>query len=467
MQGSEEKEATREGWVGDSNYHRRHHSRSEKRAERIACHLSCASNFLDVGCNEGLVSEYLLRTGKVEKATGIELSDAKLSKWLSESDSFEFIKGDVENIVLEEKYDCIFYGAVHHHIVRESGFPAAINVFKKLAYSCADKIYFETGQLAEGGRWQWQREIYKNFSNDEEHFWFLLQSIEPILKNFKVIGRFYIHGVRRYLCEISVEDRGVEEEESCIDFEFSSIKNQEDFIKNPNIENGLDANDKAINNLDPFFRKIKTNEGSFFVKQRMASPHVDFLEYKIGRQIDFEWFVRPLGLSSSGIVFPWVDAMPLMKAKGIEKYKRKKLIDQLDTILEDAKSKKVELVRSLLIGRKNSRMFDVVDFNVRNFLFDGDNLFVVDVEYFSDGNSSRNILHFSKLYFRLGAFTKSAKLAFLGSGIRVLLSIKSFFFPFEIRVLRRSPSLISWSVARIRWVGGVALIRIFPSLAEK
>lgn len=456
----------KEEWDGDSGYHKRHTNRSTRRAERIACHLKKVSSFLDVGCNEGLVSEYLLKAGKVERATGIELSNAKVSSWLKDNEHFRFIQGDIEKLELTEKYECIFYGAVHHHIVRESGFDAAVDVFRRLAYSCTDKIYFETGQLIEGGRWGWQREIAKYFSNDEEHFWFLLQTIEPILKGFKVVGRFYIHGVRRYLCEISVKD--VREKPLDVNFQLPEIREEQDFFRGVGGGcNGLHSVGSNMRFFGPCFKKIETDEGDFFIKQRSSALHVDFLEYQIGRSVDFDWFVSPLGLSESGIVFPWIQGAPLMKVRGLSKAAKMQAVAQVDAILHDAKSKIVSLPDSLFNGRSHVRIFDVVDFNVNNFLFENEELLVVDFEYFSGENSARNYLHFSKLYFHLGAFSKAVSFAVYGGCIRLSLAVKYSFYPFEVRVLRRCPSLFSWMLAKFKGGLGVALIKLFPRFSEK
>lgn len=452
-------------WSGDSNYHRRHCRRSLKRAERIGCHLVRANTLLDVGCNEGLVSEYLLRMGKADFVTGIEMSDAKLSNWLKESAHFELINASVEDVAFERRYDCIFYGAVHHHIVRESGITTAVKIFQKLAHACDDRMFFETGQLGEGGRWEWQRALAKYFSNDEEHFWYLLRSVEPILKSFKVIGQYYIHGVPRYLCEISFKSQGDETKD--FDFSVGGFDEIQRFRRMDGSKAFKLESDRQADSLSPTFKRLEQSGQYIFTKQRPLLPHVDLTEYQIGSQLDFSWAVRPLGYSDAGIVFPWVEGKAIAKEKGFSGSLQRQLIAQLDTIMRDAKRRRVDLQPSLLVGCKRRSTFDVIDFNINNYLLVGEELKVVDFEFFSDVTRSRNYINFANVYYRLGARVPACKYYSYGLLGMLAESAGNSIRPFEVRVVRRSPSLLSWLHTLIRSRTGRLLIRLFPFLSEK
>lgn len=451
-------------WKGDSGYHGRHERRSLKRAERIACHIKESRNFLDVGCNEGLVSECLLRSGKVSKATGVEISDAKVSGWLSECDKFTFVNGDVLSLEFEEKFDCIFYGAVHHHVVREAGFDEALKIFQKLAGCCEGKIFFETGQLTEGGRWEWQRNILKRFSNDEEHIWYLLQSIEPILQGFKVIGRYWIHGVRRYLCEISVSQKSVNDKCSGLVGYSNSIS--DDKAAHEEGLGWLDVGESKYNDFGPDFLKVVSGEADLFVKRRNLMRHFDIVEFDIGISLPFDWAVKPLKMSGLGLVFPWISGQ-LFRDASPSAYDPKEVKRKLDQVIVDAKTHKVFLPPSLLRSRSDCSLFDVVDFNPENFFIVDGEIKVVDFEYFSDRSAARNFYNFSKLYFSLGERWVGLKFWIIGVGMMLALSVKDSCAPFEVRVLRRAPSLLSWLGVKVRTAAGLVLIKVIPALSEK
>ncbi|OQX30433.1 MAG: hypothetical protein B0D96_05905 [Candidatus Sedimenticola endophacoides] len=120
----------------DSLYHRRHSKRSLRRAERIAEYIQPGDEILDVGCNQGVISDCILRDSKPSSVTGVELSRATVSKVLFDNPEFDFIEGNICDIRLEKQFDVIVYGAVHHHILRERGLSEAVRVWRSLAGRC-------------------------------------------------------------------------------------------------------------------------------------------------------------------------------------------------------------------------------------------------------------------------------------------------------------------------------------------
>jgi len=453
-------------WNGDAGYHSRHYKRSISRAERIACHIRLANRFLDVGCNEGVVSEYLLKSGKVKKAVGVELSDVEPSLWLRKNNDFELIKNDIQNITFDESFDCVFYGAVHHHLVRESGIVTALEVFKKIASVCTGKIYFETGQLTEGSRWKWQREINNYFSSDEEHIWYLLQSIEPILTGFKVVGKYFIHGVPRYLCEISV-DGNRDDLSLKSEYFFDQNKKKASDLCDAIGKTDLLLIDYMKSDIKPTFRKISYLGKSFFIKKRYLLPHVDFLEYKIGSSVEYDWAVSPVLYTEKGIIFPWIDGIPLSKVNKLSPDLTICLQRQLDLIVKNVFTKTIKLPPSLLYAPVEASLAAIVDFNINNFIVNGDRIRVVDFEYHSSNTIARNYVNFSRAYFKLGAFMKGV--VFLSRGLvkEGVFSFKSIFFPFEIRALKRRPSLFWWVFIKMRNLFDRFLIKMLPFYSEQ
>src|SRR5690606_16398339 len=143
-----------------------------------------------------ITSEWLLRSGVAKRVTGIELSKSVVEHSLLMNPRFQLIVGDVTRVASYGYNDVCVYGAVHHHILHEYGLDTAIRTLKYLAKSTRSTIFFETGQLCEIGRWPWQRTLRRYFSSDEAHFNYLLASIEDRVADIKVIGRYWIHGVR-------------------------------------------------------------------------------------------------------------------------------------------------------------------------------------------------------------------------------------------------------------------------------
>jgi len=453
-------------WRGDPSYHRRHHIRSVKRARRIAFHNKNIERFLDVGCNEGLVSEYLLKSGKVKKAVGVELSDASLSSSLNKCPDFTLLKGDIVDLEFEDQFDCIFYGAVHHHIVREHGFHTALSVFKKLVAVCKGKIYFETGQLTEGSRWLWQRKLNALFSNDEEHFNCLLRAIEPSLSGVKVVGRFRIHGIRRYLLELTVNR--AELEISGLDYFLpEEVANIEPLRKKDNDAKSLASMPERPEYFGPTFGRLDTGAGELFLKYRPEMEHVDYMEYLVGRSVSADWALKPLGYSAHGIVFPWFQGTSIFEALEFNGVNYKSIEKQLDKIVEEVFNLTVDTPASLFFESNQNIVVDIVDFNGSNFLYDSKSglLKVCDFEVFSSSNRARNLRTFSSIYFRLRSYRKATSLAFRALKLGII-GLRSSSDPFEVRVLRRTPSIWSWLFVKGRSRLERIVCGIFPFFKE-
>ena len=107
--------------ASDSTYHSRHSKRTLARAERIASHIAAPGRLLDVGCNNGITSAYMLDAGKAREVTGIELHAETVERALREHEAFTLLEGNVVELDLGGQYDHVIYGAVHHHILNLFG----------------------------------------------------------------------------------------------------------------------------------------------------------------------------------------------------------------------------------------------------------------------------------------------------------------------------------------------------------
>lgn len=463
-------DAVEDRWAGDAGYHGRHKKRSIRRAKRIASHITYSQNFLDVGCNQGLTTSYLLKNGKIAKATGVELAeDAVLSSLISNS-NFNLITGDITELEIEGVYDCVFYGAVHHHIVREKGLGAAVGVFQKLVKACNGVLFFETGQLTEGGRWLWQNKLREYFSSDEEHIHYLLRSIEPYLVDFHVIGRFQIHGVWRYLLKLYItNDNGG----NC--YKYSDLDNFELTISRSfsrsfgSKHQRLIESDRLASDTGVQLAEATLNDERFFLKKRFRAPHIDTEEYFLSSQVDFDWAVKPVCITEKGILFPWIDGENIKSHVFSSKPDRLRVLEQLNIIWDDVSRKDVNLFSSIFCPSCVAKAIDVFDFNANNFLVVGDSskLVVVDFEFHSGSSYSRNLLNFSRLYLHLGCYSLSARFFVKGYLIELLKLFQAQYSSFRTRVIQRQPSFVSLAVTVFRSRFDKMLLKLFPSLSEK
>ena len=117
--------------ASDPTYHSRHARRTLARAACIAEHIDEPGKLLDVGCNNGITSRYMLDTGKALQVTGIELHESTVERDLIGRDEFELLEGNVVELPLERNYDHIIYGAVHHHILNLFGLSPAIQTLNR------------------------------------------------------------------------------------------------------------------------------------------------------------------------------------------------------------------------------------------------------------------------------------------------------------------------------------------------
>lgn len=466
---NEKSTADKKKWVGDSGYHGRHKKRSIQRAKRIASHFAHAKKFLDVGCNQGLTTSYLLDAGKVAKATGVEIADDAVSSSLLSNPNFDLITGDISELDIQGEYDCIFYGAVHHHIVREKGLGVAVEVFQKLVKACNGIMFFETGQLTEGGRWLWQNKLKEYFSTDEEHIFYLLRAIEPCLVDFHVVGRFQIHGVWRYLFKLYISHNH-DENYSFSDFDHSNIKIVRSFTRTSGSSyQRLIESESLISDTGVHLAEINLSDERFFLKTRFRTPHIDNEEFELGTQVDFDWALGPKYITDKGIIFPWIDGVKLNDYVFACESDRVRILTQINIIWSDITEKDITLFPSIFCPNRTEKAVCVFDFNVNNFIVVDDSvkLTVVDFEFHSSNSYSRNLMNFSKLYFFMGAYSLGIKFYAKGFLIEVHKLLKRQFNCFRVRVIQRGPSFSSFFVTIFRSQLGKILVKCFPFLAEK
>ncbi len=449
--------------ASDSTYHIRHSARSLRRARRISANMDAASSLLDVGCNIGVTSQFLLDEGRVDTITGVELQATTVSELLMRNPRFSLIEGDIAKLDLSDNFDVCIYGAVHHHILNFYGLGIAVHTLQKLAAHCSQTLFFETGQIGEGGRWTWQRAIRRYFRTDEEHFYYLLSSIEHQVESFCVIGKFWIHGVRRSFFKINLKpmsDRSI----PAVPAKVIPAPSDSD-VRLVRSFGSLDqrlvpANEPSERDCPCTFWIAGTSvESRLFVKLHRHRPSAMLAEWQIGQAITRDWAVRPEATTKlpGSLVFPFFDgASSIRSFINAPISDRRCLAEQLLTIFSDARNIKPQLLPQLLLpAQPDSSLHDLCDLNANNFLVlrQGGELVVrvVDFEQQSCHYSYRNRLHLASLLSALGQFRwRVVREYLLGFAVGIFLLIRFQTKPIETRIRFRQPSAASLLVAEIR-----------------
>ena len=462
-------------------YHNRHHGRSKKRADAIIRNIGDVNSILDIGCNQGLTSRFLLANTKVKQITGIEISKTTVDADLLKDNRFTLVEGNICDLSLDDCFDAIIYGAVHHHIFREHGLGEAVRVFQKIAKSCKGKLFFETGHIAEGGRWLWQKRIREYFRTDEEHIFYLLRSIEERILDFKVIGRFWIHGARRWLLCITMNDKsqlidcGAANES--LQIEFSNQGKRQTFTRTFGSKNQrLIPVVGEQNDAPAKFQKQTLGANSYFIKTALHSRTSLVQEFHIGKALSQEWAVQPFGMPSpDSILFPFIEGKSIAEyiSQSLTNMERKQITDQILSIWNKSQIISLNWPKGILIPLSEKAVLsDVMDLNPNNLLVEyykgQPRVRVIDFEPQSNHYRWKNKLHIAKLlmgshHYRLFAIRMAIAGAFLGIMYLFKYELKSI----EERIRDKQPSLSSVVTASIRTFTGRTIACLIPSLDEK
>ncbi len=453
--------------ASDSTYHARHLGRSLKRARRIAANIDAGSTLLDVGCNNGITSQFMLEEGVADTVTGIELHATTVENSLLENPRFNLIEGDIAKLELSDNYDVCIYGAVHHHILNFNGLGIAVQTLQKLAMHTNRILFFETGQISEGGRWDWQHAIRRYFRTDEEHFYYLFSSIEHLVESYSVIGKFWIHGIRRTFFRIDLKPRS-ERVIPVIPAKVNGAPTDTD----TRLIRGFGSRDQRLVSADDpaekdspcmFWIRDDSATSKSFVKQHRHRPAAAILEWQIGQAMTNDWAVRPEATTElpGSLEFPYMEGASNISAFfNAPDDERRSIAEQLLRIFSDARKIAPNLTaRVLLPAPKNSSALDLCDFNANNFLIvnQGDALAVrvVDFEQQSCQYSARNRLHLASMLSSLGQFRLRALREFMLGYVGLLVHLIAFQAkPIETRVRWRQPSALSVLVAELRTRAG-------------
>jgi len=456
--------------ASDSSYHARHSARSMRRARCIARHIQTGATVLDVGCNKGITSHYLLEQNIATHVTGIELLETTVDESLKQDSRFTLIEGNVAELEIKKRFDVCVYGAVHHHILNFHGLSAAVATLQMLAEQCDRYLFLESGQVTEGGRWGWQSAIRQHFRTDEEHFFYMLRSIEHLIDGFSIIGKFWIHGSRRWYLRIKMKPKSGRASALAPE----AVRNLPESIDGPYTRSRGSKNQILSRTVDvknsqsPTVFSIATEPGGskLFIKRHIHHPSAAAVEYRIGQIISKSWAVQASAMTDTPgtLVFPYIDnARSIRSLSTAARPIRQQVTNQVLSIFDDAKRIDVGLsTRVLLPVETSAKLIDVCDFNQNNFLIaDGDQRYtvrVIDFEQQSADYAYRNRLHLARMLLILRQNRLRAMTEFLLGLVGGLLNLIRYQMKSPAtRIRDRQPSLMSLIVADVRTTSGGVL----------
>lgn len=453
--------------ASDASYHRRHTRRSEDRARCISARIAGPVDVLDVGCNVGITSKYLLEARKAKSVTGIELSASTVSDELRRDSRFTLIEGNIATVDPRGPYHVVIYGAVHHHVLHHHGLGSAISVLRKLADSCTASLFFETGQLTEGGRWPWQRTLRKYFRSDEEHFCYLATCLEDLTTDFDIIGRFRIHGISRAYLQFDLKPP----EERC------PVTVPGDVVAlagPPSPPTGrtfgsrgqrLVPVDKpeALDSPTQFAEGTGSDGQQVFLKRHLHNPQAAAKEAFINRQVRHGWAVPVLGCLADGatLVFPLLrDFVTVSELTSLAAIERRRAATELLRVFEESGTTLIELPRSRFMSHAtHASLSNVCDINPNNLLFvkEGDRLLIRVVDFEQQGCRYlwKNRINVGRTLLRLRC-NRSRAITELALGVMgfVWLAVDSQFLSLKERIVLRQPGIISILVTAVRSTTG-------------
>lgn len=426
---------------------------------------------LDVGCNNGITSQYLLDCGCATHVTGVELHASTVGEALRNDARFTLIEGNIVDLQIPDRYDSIIYGAVHHHILNFHGLTTAVETFKKLVGQCDGSMFFETGQIGEGGRWPWQRKMRRYFRTDEEQFFYLLRSVEHRISDFEIIGKFWIHGIRRSYLRIDVKPQETSSG-SCF---AADRKSWPEDKEGPLVRSfgsrkqtlGLARDSDSDDSPARFW--TSSADGGIFIKQHVHHPAAASAEFAIGNQLATDWAVGPIAVTDDpeAIVFPWLqDSQPVGGFSLAPESLRRSLAVQVLEIFEEAAETPVNVESQVLLPiGSGAKLIDVVDLNPNNLLVtrvgDRDTVHVVDFEHQGCHYHYRNRIHLARILMTLRQHrTKAIANWFIGSLTGVYWLFRFQTLALDERIRRKQPSLLSVIIAEVRSVAGRLLGKV-------
>lgn len=449
--------------LGDVGYNDRHSLRNRARAQSVVRNCTPGERALDIGCNAGYFSRALLSSGLANAIDAIEFDPSIVPDDLKADDRFSLHSGDAVGFEFRRQYHLTVYGAVHHHLFATHGYERAMRFWLDVVRHTESLIFIESGQLAEGSRWYWQRALRCYYSSDEDYFADLIFAIGPRLKNVRLIDSFWIHGVRRWLLLIELWPPGatVVPKRAGPEVQIEQEWRRTVGSRKQELVDSHDG-DRAVHK-GVAFRAGRIEDGRrVFCKKYVAHFKADY-EFNIGSQIDDPRFIRAIGISDvDGLIFPFVDLPTLASVRPDAVNDAEALCRAIEDLFNFAERKRVVID---FAGRRELRLTDLIDLHASNIFCDvrGPSLVVFDFEMHSLANWSRNRMHLAKMLLRWGGRDYRTIKIFAGCLFSYAWGLVTIARrPPDQRVMERTVSAPWWAYARLREYFDQCVMAVLP-----
>lgn len=454
--------------LGDVGYNARHERRNHVRVKTIIDNSTAGEAALDIGCNAGYFSRALLDRGLAQKIDAIEYDPSIVADDLKTDSRFSLFSGDAIDFPFKNEYHTTVYGAVHHHLFAHHGYEQAMQFWANVVQHTQSTIFLESGQMAEGCRWYWQRALRKYYSSDEDYFADLVYSIGPRFKKLRLVGRYWIHGVPRWLFKIELwpinHSTAPVHEETQVQIETSYRRTIGSVDQKLILAN--DTHNYSTHEGVLFHLATTLGGRKVFCKKYLCDKKEKY-EFEIANQIQDPRFVMPINHSNTtGLLYPYVD-LPILAAVPRSMVKDKVAMSRaLLSLFQYAEETWITVDFG---GARTIKLIDLVDIYAANIFFDvlGSSFQVFDLELYSLANRPRNQLHLAGMLCRWGARDIRTLTA-------IAMNLVSCCFGLALiavrqpdrRVTERTVSVLWWVYTRFREALDKCIIAVIPRFRE-
>lgn len=286
----------------------------------------------------------LLEHRLAQTVDAIECDGDVVPEDLRSDDRFHLHAGDAVTFEFRRRYHVSVYRAVHHHLFARHGYSRAMAFWQSLVDHTDCLIFLESGQLAEGSRWRWQRALRGYYSSDEDCFADLLFTIARRLKSVRVIGHHWTHGVRRWLFRIELlpVEKGSVPVGAGPSVHVERTYRRTLGSKSQKLIPASGGAPVSGVHEGVSFRIGTTPEGRTAFCKKYVAVHKARQEFAIARQIDDGRFVSPLGhTAENGLILPFIDLPTLASTEPASVRDKERLGEELMNLFEFARRKDI------------------------------------------------------------------------------------------------------------------------------
>ncbi|MDA7979083.1 MAG: hypothetical protein MPJ50_09990 [Pirellulales bacterium] len=305
-----------------------------------------------------------------------------------------------------------------HHVLGKYGKETAFKLWNDIIDHTNSQIFFETGILAEEGKYYWKDAILREIGSDELYYSELIRRMGPRLKRMDVVAELPIHNAVRLLHRFELHPLRSEHDlkaspeqiynQGYIDDEqleaISEFRRTEGAMNQRLVEAAETERVKfRIFSGTQFFHLLDNSSGrTRFGKRILDDPLKQIREYQIHAQVRHPRIIPCLGVSKRfGLLFERYPGVRSPEVVWQQMENRADVVTQIVSFFKEAEELRFQPGRldiDPLSSAKSRALIDTVDLHANNFLITTSGNVVtdwklVDLEYYSNTNRERNQRH--------------------------------------------------------------------------